>query len=276
MVMTRMPARATPCGDDRLPAWGRAVFLLMALAAAPCAGAAGPLRVLFVGNSYTYTNDLPRIVVAVAAARGSEVEAGDLTAPNAAIEDHVLNGALSSRLVEGWDWVILQQGPSSQPDSRVHLRRWASEAADLARAAGARVALMSVWPALQNAHTWRDAELSYRLAAGDARACVVPVATAWRLAREQAQGPSLYLPDRLHPTPEGSLLAALVIVRGLRGGALQPTAPALAGRLPDKRWRIGQAQVDMLDALAIDALAKEPGRCFLDKGLRAQPQQQER
>ncbi len=276
MVMTVKRVRATSCGDNRLPAWVRNVFLLMALAAVPCADAAGAVRVLFVGNSYTYTNDLPRIVVAVAAARGVEVEAGDLTAPNAAIEDHVLSGALSSRLVEGWDWVILQQGPSSQPDSRIHLRQWASEAAHLARAAGARVALMSVWPALQNAHTWRDAELSYRLAAASAGGCVIPVATAWRLARDQAPGLPLYLPDRLHPTPEGSLLAALTIVRGLRGGALQPTAPALAGRLPDKRWRIDQARVDMMDALAIEALAAEPGRCFLDKRQRAQHPQQDR
>ncbi len=254
------------CGTEgRRSLGGWAMSVLLALAAAPGASEAAPPRLLFVGNSYTYTNDLPAIVAAVADARGAAVEVDDLTAANAAIEDHVLSGEFASKLAEGFDWVILQQGPSSQPDSRIHLRHWASEAARQARAAGARVALMSVWPALQNTHTWRDAELSYRLAAADAGACVLPVATAWRLARERSPGIPLYLPDRLHPTPEGSLLAALVIARGLRAGPLQPAPPALGGRLPDKRWRIDQARIDSLDALAIDALAEEGARCSRNK-----------
>lgn len=240
-----------------------AVLLAVMLSPGP-SHAASP-RVLFVGNSYTYTNDLPALFAAVASARGQTIEVGELTAANAAIEDHIVSGDLARRLAEGWDWVILQQGPSSQPDSRLHLRHWASEAARLARQAGARAVLMSVWPALQNAHTWRDAELSYRLAAADAEACVLPVATAWRLARERSPAIVLYLPDRLHPTPEGSLLAALVIERGLRPGPLLPMAPSLVGRLPDKRWRIDQARVDLLDGLAIDALAAETGRCFHGK-----------
>lgn len=48
----------------------------------------GPLRVLFVGNSYIYTNDLPEVVASVAAARGVEIIPGMLAEPNFAIEDH--------------------------------------------------------------------------------------------------------------------------------------------------------------------------------------------
>ena len=260
-----MPSHPPLRGSTRLT---RAIGFLVVLLAAmlpPGHAHAAPLRVLFVGNSYTYTNDLPALFAAVASARGQTIEVGELTAANAAIEDHIVSGDLARRLSEGWDWVILQQGPSSQPDSRLHLRHWAAEAARQAREAGAQAVLMSVWPALQNAHTWRDAELSYRLAAADAQSCVLPVATAWRLARERAPGIALYLPDRLHPTPDGSLLAALLIERGLRAGPLRPHAPRLLGQLPDKRWRIEQQRIEQLDALAVEALAGEPGRCHHEK-----------
>lgn len=151
----------------------------------------GPLRVLFVGNSYTYVNDLPYVVAVVAAAIGVEVEYGMLAEPNFALEDHIVTGAYDAKLAEGWDWVVLQQGPSSLPQNREHLRVWSVRAAASARALGTRVVLFSAWPARGNAFTWMDAELSYQLAARAAGGCIAPIATAWRYARTELPGVDL-------------------------------------------------------------------------------------
>jgi hypothetical protein len=224
-----------------------------------------PLRVLFVGNSYIYTHDLPQVVAAVASARGIELEPGMLAEPNYAIENHLAGRDYERALDRGWDWVVLQQGPSSLPESRTNLRVHSGRAASMARSRGIRVALMSAWPALENAHTWPDAELSYRLAAQANDLCVLPVAGAWRLARERDPSIALYDADRLHPQREGTLLAALVLADGLLWRPRFATAPELDARLSGD-WRGATARAATLHRYAIAALrAEDSVRCVLDK-----------
>jgi hypothetical protein len=222
------------------------------------------LRVLFVGNSYTYTHDLPQVVASVAATRGVEIVAGMLAEPNFAIEDHLAQDRYADLLDQGWDWVVLQQGPSSLPESRANLRLYSGRAADMARARGIRVALMSAWPALDNATTWANAELSYRLAAEANGVCVLPVASAWRLARAQQPAIELYQRDRLHPEREGTLLAAFVIAQGL-SERRNVAVSDLASALPAPDWRTALARAARLDGIARQALNSESPRCVLAK-----------
>jgi hypothetical protein len=241
--------------------------------APPVPAPATQLRVLFVGNSYTYSHELPDVVAAVAAARGIALVTGMLALPNYAIEDHLARRDYENMLGRGWDWVLLQQGPSSLPENQVNLRIYSGRAADLARARGIRVALWSAWPALDNAHTWAAAEASYRNAALANNLCVLPVATAWRLARERAPGVQLYADDRLHPERPGTLLAALVVAQGLVPRAHFEAPPNLALHLADPDWRAARNQVPLLDAIARDALGAEVPRCFRHKGAMAEPRE---
>ena len=48
----------------------------------------GDVRILFVGNSLTYTNNLPGTVEAVAAAAGLDVGTGMIAFPNFSLADH--------------------------------------------------------------------------------------------------------------------------------------------------------------------------------------------
>jgi hypothetical protein len=221
----------------------------------------GPLRVLFVGNSYTYTHALPVVVSVVAQASGVLVLPGMLAEPDYALEDHIVTGAYDEMLERGWDWVVLQQGPSSLPANREHLRTWSVRAAESARARDIRVALMSAWPALGNAHTWANAEASYRLAADAARACVAPVSTAWRHARERHPEIGLYQRDGLHPEHSGTLLAALVVVRALTGRAPKPGALGLGSTFDDRGWRSAELRATTLSKLAALAVAEATPRC---------------
>lgn len=226
---------------------------------------ASPLRVLFVGNSYLYTHDIPAVVSDVAAARDVAMITGMLAEPNFNIADHLARDDFVRRLDQGWDWVVLHQGPSSLPENQIDLRDNATRAAALARARGIQVALMSAWPAQQNAHTWANAELSYRNAAIAIDGCVLPVATAWRFARERDPGLRLYQSDQLHPEREGSLLAALVMADGLIGGPLFTGPMNLRSTLGGNDWRRAVSRADALHGYARDALAAEGPRCQLAK-----------
>jgi hypothetical protein len=267
----RAYARVMPvCADDVRPgpraiarlALGCALAAVLAIAPA-AAKEPAPMRVLFVGNSYTYWHDVPAITVLVADALGVPMSAGMLAEPDYAIEDHFTTGAYRAKLEEArWDWVVLQQGPSSLPENREHLRVWTTRAADEARARGIRVALFSAWPALGNAHTWANAELSYHLAAQASGSCVMPVATAWRLARAADPSLPLYDPDGLHPSHTGTLLAALVFVRGLHGARPhKPGALDIATTYDDPEWRRATDRTAALDRHAARAFDAETQRC---------------
>jgi len=173
----------------------------------------GPgLRVLFLGNSLTYSNDLPTLVQAVARAAGEDMDVDVIAGGGACLEDHWHNGNAVRRIkAGGWHFVVMQQGPSSMPDGREHLRLWTRRFAEPIRAAGARPALYMVWPS-SDRFRWFDAVRNhYTQAAEDVGGMLIPAGEAWRAAWRRDGGLALYSRDGLHPTPAGSYLAALSI-----------------------------------------------------------------
>ena len=237
-----------------------ALLLLALLITQPLA--ASPLRVLFVGNSYTYTHNLPEVFRRVAENRGRRVEVSALTAPGVAIEDHFSAGTLPRGLQGNWDWVVVQQGPSSLPQNRQHLIYWTAEVARHLDRARTRILMYSVWPAREHGHTWSNAELSYSRAASKVGGCVFPAAAAWRLALAEDASLPLYSSDGLHPTREGALLTALTMAE-----ALWP-APHKALREPDLRpqfresaWQSALARAGTFQRHAADAVRQASPGC---------------
>jgi hypothetical protein len=183
----------------------------------PAAANGGP-RVLFVGNSLTSVNDVPGMVRTLSAAVGGPLSVDAVTIGGASLGDHLADGTAAARLsTERWDFVVLQQGPSSRPESRVDLRADTARFAVLAQAAGARTALYMVWP-IASEPEWFDAVRdSYWLAAQDVGGIFLPAGEAWRAAWRLDPALQLYSPDGLHPTVAGSYAAALVIAAELTG-----------------------------------------------------------
>jgi hypothetical protein len=189
------------------------VWLTLALASASCGSAApdpgpdGDLRVLFIGNSLTEANDLPGMVSSIADGAGTlaiTVEAVDLG--GASLEDHWHRGeALAAIEHGGWDVVVLQQGPSALPESRVLLLDYAHRFADRIRAAGARPALYMVWPPLDRAGDWDAVTESYTAAARAVDGLLFPAGEALREALRRKPTLDLLQTDRFHPTATGTL-----------------------------------------------------------------------
>lgn len=177
-----------------------------------------PLRVLFLGNSLTSGHDVPAMVQAMALVGGREVEVLERTAPDYALEDHWHDGAQSLlKQTPAWDVLVMQQGPSTRPESRAHLKEWTARWAGLARTAGTRPALYMVWPLAQQRQGFLLVSKSYREAAAAAGTEIYPAAEAWALALHRQPKLKLYAPDGLHATELGAFLAAITITRGLTG-----------------------------------------------------------
>jgi len=215
-----------------------AVAVLVLAAHARCAGEtpsvpdAGPPAtlagtgdgVLFIGNSLTQANDLPLRVADLARDAGTALEVSAVVAPGFSLEDHLASGEAAARLrARRWSVVVLQQGPSTLPESRDALVRDAQRFAALARAAGARPALLVVWPLPGQRQA--DVSASYRAAAQAVDGIVLPAGDAWQQALSRDHSLRLTVSDGFHPTPLGTYLAALAIHCALNAG-LPPAALA--------------------------------------------------
>ena len=176
------------------------------------------LRVLFIGNSLTASNNLPEVVRAMVHSTGGDLRVETCAPGGVSLEDHWNDGHCRKLFEEKrCQYVVLQQGPSSHDDSRANLKEWAARWADAIRARNARPALYMVWPQQGQPDGFARVSDSYRLAAEHARAALLPAGDAWRVVAEDHPKVNLYGADGLHPTKEGTYLAALVIAHHLAG-----------------------------------------------------------
>jgi hypothetical protein len=178
---------------------------------------AGSLRVLFLGNSLTDGNDVPSLVQAMAALQDVRVEYDAIAPGGYAIEDHWRDNRQALLRQRHYDVLVLQQGPSTLPESQANLREWAATWADEARRHNTEPALYMVWPTRNQSRGFALVSQSYRNAADFAGAAVFPAGEAWEDVLEADSSIALYSSDGLHATPAGSFLAAMVIARGLVG-----------------------------------------------------------
>jgi hypothetical protein len=94
-------------------------LLICGVACAQSDGPPAPLatahRILFVGNSLTYTNGLPATVAAIASAAGDIIQVAMAAGPDLALIDHLDGATNAVQLLHDstWDYVVLQQGPTT-------------------------------------------------------------------------------------------------------------------------------------------------------------------
>ena len=172
-------------------------------------------HVLFVGNSLTYVNELPKILEALADSAGEALlETGMVALPDYSLEDHWADGRAAATIKKGgWHVVVLQQGPSSVEANRQLLIQYTQSFDQLGQAAGtgSRTALYMVWPTIDRQQDFDRSSESYRLAAQAVNGLLFRVGDAWRETWKRDATIPLYAPDGQHPDVEGSYLAALVM-----------------------------------------------------------------
>lgn len=175
--------------------------------------ASSPSRILFIGNSLTYSNDLPLMVSELARAAGRNAVCESVSKPDYSLEDHWNERDARQAIARGWDVVVLQQGPSALTESRVLLVDYVKRFDAEIRKTGARTALYMVWPSRTRRGDFPGVSQSYSAAAKAVGGLLLPAGDAWRAAWSIDPELALYGPDGLHPTTMGTYLASLVIYR---------------------------------------------------------------
>ena len=216
----------------------------------------GSYRVLFIGNSLTYVNDLPGTLSQLAASVDDTISVESVARPNFALIDHVNGQSEAVQVIRngGWNFVVLQEGPSSLPINRDTLVLATRSLDQDIRAVGARTALYMVWPERERLNAFDAVRDAYQLAAKEVGGIFLPAGEAWRTAWAVDPGLALYGPDNFHPSALGTYLAALVIYEGLTGHDARalPSEAVVAGQ----KLTVTASTVRLLQRAAHETVAK--------------------
>ncbi len=180
-------------------------------------------RILFVGNSHTYTNDLPTIFSQIAESMGhgsdvQELTEGAYTLTQFADPEDELGAVLNQKLTEEpWDFVILQENTNDAFSSPEETMLPAAAALDeKIRAAGGQTALLMTWSPKNGASIFslEDVQsiLTQNLLSVSEKldSLLIPGGVAFMRCMEQYPQIELWAEDEMHPSPEGSYLASCV------------------------------------------------------------------
>jgi lysophospholipase L1-like esterase len=182
------------------------------------------VRVLFVGNSLTFKNDLPQLVHRLGGTR-TPIFAGSFTAPGWQLRQFAADHQLERLLHDvRWDVVVLQeqsQVPSfSAADRAEEFTPYVKELADEIRASGAQPLLFVTWAhrtgdrrnVADDTYTAMQERVDdgYADAALASGAAVADVGEAWARALLLRPQLELWASDGTHPSRAGSYLAACV------------------------------------------------------------------
>ena len=186
-------------------------------------------KVLFLGNSYTFSNNLPDLFKNLSNAAGDTITAGFNTPGGYTLQGHSTNQMSQDMINQGdWDFVVLQEQsqlpsfPLSQVQTQcfpyaakldtminavnpctetVFFMTWGRENGDAGNCPN--------WPPVCT-YQGMDSLLydRYMQMAEDNNAIVSPVGAVWRFIRTNMSSINLYDQDGSHPSAAGSYAAA--------------------------------------------------------------------
>ena len=209
-------------------------------------------KVLFIGNSYTATNNLPLIVSLIATSQGDTMTFDSYPPGGYTLQNHFENATTRAKIAAGgWDVVVIQ-AQSQEPafpdftadrlpyalklDSLINkvdsctetmfYMTWGRKNGDASNCAF--VPEICTYSGMQNLLT-----ASYLTMAQSAKGSVAPVGEVWRKFRADHPTIELYNPDGSHPIVSGTYLAAAVFYQSIFRKAFSATGVYKPTGLPD-------------------------------------------
>jgi hypothetical protein len=171
----------------------------------------GPLKLLFIGNSFTARNDLPSLITRLAAKHGTTIEHRLISAGGASLRAHWNADVAKQAIQDGdYNYVVLQEQSTLPVKNAKRMHENVRLFDETVRAAGAKTLLYMTWARLNAPQSQQAIADAYTDIGRELGATVVPVGTAWQSFLREHDQPVLYDRDGSHPTLAGSYLAVCV------------------------------------------------------------------
>jgi hypothetical protein len=197
------------------------LFVGILLLTGLCNAQQNELKVLFVGNSYTYQNNLAHIVSILSNGTPVKLDTRKSVTGGAYLWEH-WNGdrnlATKEMIASGhFDVVVLQDNSMSAINAPDSTLKYVKLFAEYNRMHGAQTYLFQTWARKKVPQYQAEIDKIYTRAADENGAIRVPVGPAWELARQLRPSVELFDPDGSHPNSLGTLLTACLFVKILSG-----------------------------------------------------------
>ena len=180
-------------------------------------------RILFIGNSLTFYNDLPEVFAELSRSDGRPVLVETAAQGGWTLEDHAASSQTLDLIANAdWDYVVLQE-QSRRPAILENRRNQMIPAVhmldEVITESGAVTVLFMTWgnrEGLPEAgypdylSMQAGLQAGYLEVAEAVDALVVPVGTAWEQTTREDLALNLWQPDGIHPSEAGTYLAACV------------------------------------------------------------------
>ena len=188
------------------------------------------VKILFLGNSYTFFNDMPDTVASLLSENGVEAEVTKVLKGGYTLQSYLEESDIYARRFakamheKKFDYVVIQEQsvrPASHPDRFFSA---AKTVCDTVKANGAVPVFYATWGRRDDSdvlkkYNWANSEEmlarlreSYTAAAIENDALIAYVGDAMLEAYRGEAGDSVYHPDGSHPSALGSEIAARTIV----------------------------------------------------------------
>ena len=204
------------------------------------------VRILWIGNSFTFYNDLPKMVEGMAQLNGIPVSTTRILKGGESFKGHLKNPKLKEQLEKGgWDYVVMQEFSSTPAYSTKFVAEnilpYAAEIDSIAKKYSPDVETVyyMTWGHKNGNVRQTDYPLddtyeamqeriftTYTDMAFENGGTLAPVGVAWRNVRNKYPEIELYIEDNFHPSLAGSYLAALTLLGTMVNGEFQPLPPS--------------------------------------------------
>lgn len=208
------------------------LFTLLSVLIGMAVNAQDSISVLFIGNSYVYSNDLPGTLSQLATSLGKTTTVSSKVNGGYTFQNHTNDPQTYTAIhQQAWDVVVLQaqsQEPSF-PFSQVTTNTlpYSTQLADSVKAANfcSNVMYFMTWGRQNGDPQWDSINTfdkmngrlhdAYMRFADSVDAMVSPVGVVWKYVRDNHPTIQLYVGDGSHPSPAGTYLAACTFYTGL-------------------------------------------------------------
>jgi hypothetical protein len=172
-----------------------------------------PLKVLFIGNSFTARNNLPGLIGQLAAARGKSIQHRLISAGGASLRNHWNAGEALKVIQDGhYDYVVLQEQSTLPIKNAKRMHENVRLFDEAIKVAGAKTILYLTWARQYASESQQAITDAYTSIGRELGATVIPVGVAWQSFLRKQDQPALHDRDQSHPTLAGSYLAACVFL----------------------------------------------------------------
>jgi len=180
------------------------------------------MRILMLGNSFTFCNDVPKMISGMLQAEvESVVRGGAYLRQRLDPADELCAQTKDALAKGGWDYVVLQEQSNNPATNKADFLQAAHALCAKIRAAGAKPVFYATWAYkdggeklasvnMTNAEMLKKLYDAYHEAADANDALIADVGVAFDRQKDVVE---LYVHDGYHASPAGSMLAAATIAR---------------------------------------------------------------